>query len=324
MEKVGKGIAIGSGIVALGLTAAGIVRYAAVDQLARVAFDRDCPVKSNHRQRKQLKGSYDDPIFSAKLYQCAKKLRQQPMETVTIQASDGKRLVGHWSELENAKRVIVAMHGWRSSWDHDFGMAADFFRRNSCSVLYAEQRAQNGSEGEHIGFGVLERHDCLSWVNWAVEKTKGKLPIYLAGISMGATTVMLAAGLKLPTQVKGILADCGFTSIHDISHHVLRNNLHLHYGVGSRTIDGLCRKRLQVGAKDHSTVDVLKNVTVPLLLVHGKADTFVPVSMAYENFAACKGPKELLVVSGADHGMSYYLDKQGYEAAVKRLWQNED
>lgn len=324
MEKVGKGIAIGSGIVALGLTAAGIMRYAAVDQLARVAFDRDCPVKPNPRQRKQLKGSYDDPIFSAKLYQCAKKLRQQPLEMVTIQAADGKRLVGHWSELENAKRVIVAMHGWRSSWDHDFGMAADFFRKNGCSVLYAEQRAQNGSEGEYIGFGVLERHDCLAWVNWVVEKTKGEIPVYLAGISMGATTVMLAAGLKLPGQVKGILADCGFTSIHDISHHVLRNNLHLHYGVGSRTIDGLCRKRLQVGAKDHSTVDVLKNATVPLLLVHGKSDTFVPVSMAYENYRACKGPKELLVVSGADHGMSYYMDKQGYEAAVRRLWQNED
>ena len=48
-------------------------------------------------------------------------------------------LIGHWCPCEEPKRTIVAMHGWRSSWSHDFGLIADFWRNNHCSVLYAEQ-----------------------------------------------------------------------------------------------------------------------------------------------------------------------------------------
>ena len=323
MDNKGKGILIGSGIAALGL-AAGFARHAAVDRLDRIAFDRECPAMPNPKNRRRVQGSAEDPIFSAKLYQCARRLRQQPMETVCLTAKDGRRLVGHWWAHPNAERAIVAMHGWRSSWDNDFGMAADFFRNQNCSVLFVEQRAQNSSEGECIGFGVLERHDCLSWTKWVIGKTERKLPVYLAGVSMGATTVMLTAGLELPEEVKGIVADCGFTSIHDISQHVIKNNLRLHYGVGPRTVDSICRKRLQVGAKEHTTAEALKKANVPILIVHGTEDAFVPVSMAYENYKACKGPKELLIVPGADHGMSYYLNQKGYESALLRFWQEHD
>ena len=323
MDNKGKGILIGSGIAALGL-AAGFARHAAVDRLDRIAFDRECPAMPNPKNRRRVQGSAEDPIFSAKLYQCARRLRQQPMDTVYLTAKDGRRLVGHWWAHPNAERVIVAMHGWRSSWDNDFGMAADFFRKQNCSVLFVEQRAQNSSEGDCIGFGVLERHDCLSWTKWVIGKTERKLPVYLAGVSMGATTVMLTAGLELPKEVKGIVADCGFTSIHDISQHVIKNNLRLHYGVGPRTVDSICRKRLQVGAKEHTTAEALKNTNVPILIVHGTEDAFVPVSMAYENYKACKGPKELLIVPGADHGMSYYLNRKGYESALLRFWKEHD
>ena len=323
MDNKGKSILIGSGIAALGL-AAGFARHAAVDRLDRIAFDRECPAMPNPKNRRRVQGSAEDPIFSAKLYQCARRLRQQPMETVYLTAKDGRRLVGHWWAHPNAERVIVAMHGWRSSWDNDFGMAADFFRKQNCSVLFVEQRAQNSSEGDCIGFGVLERHDCLSWIKWVIGKTERKLPVYLAGVSMGATTVMLTAGLELPKEVKGIVADCGFTSIHDISQHVIKNNLRLHYGVGPRTVDSICRKRLQVGAKEHTTAEALKNANVPILIVHGTEDAFVPVSMAYENYKACKGPKELLIVPGADHGMSYYLNRKGYESALLGFWKEHD
>lgn len=323
MDNKGKSILIGSGIAALGL-AAGFARHAAVDRLDRIAFDRECPAMPNPKNRRRVQGSAEDPIFSAKLYQCARRLRQQPMDTVYLTAKDGRRLVGHWWAHPNAERVIVAMHGWRSSWDNDFGMAADFFRKQNCSVLFVEQRAQNSSEGDCIGFGVLERHDCLSWTKWVIGKTERKLPVYLAGVSMGATTVMLTAGLELPKEVKGIVADCGFTSIHDISQHVIKNNLRLHYGVGPRTVDSICRKRLQVGAKEHTTAEALKNSNVPILIVHGTEDAFVPVSMAYENYKACKGPKDLLIVPGADHGMSYYLNRKGYESALLRFWKEHD
>jgi fermentation-respiration switch protein FrsA (DUF1100 family) len=57
-----------------------------------------------------------------------------------------------------------------------------------------------------------------------------------------------------------------------------------------------------------------------VLLIHGSDDRFVPVEMTYENYKACSGPKHLLIVPGADHGMSYYKDPISYEQALKHFF----
>ena len=93
----------------------------------------------------------------------------------------GISLIGHWCPCEEPKRTIVAMHGWRSSWSHDFGLIADFWRNNHCSVLYAEQRGQNNSGGDHMSLGLLERYDCLAWTNWINEKQEKAFPSILPG-----------------------------------------------------------------------------------------------------------------------------------------------
>lgn len=80
-------------------------------------------------------------------------------------------------------------------------MVSDCWKRNRCSVLYAEQRGQGNSGGDFIGFGQIERYDCLDWIHWVSERCGTELPIYLCGVSMGATTVLMAAGLDLPENV---------------------------------------------------------------------------------------------------------------------------
>lgn len=95
----------------------------------------------------------------------SESLAVQPNETVEIIAHDGEKLVGHYFPCEKPERVIIAFHGWRSSWHRDFGMISDFWYKNNCSVLYVEQRGQNNSSGEYMGFGLTERFDCLDWLN---------------------------------------------------------------------------------------------------------------------------------------------------------------
>ena len=141
---------------------------------------------------------------------------------------------------------------------------------------------------------------------------------------MGATTVLMASDLPMPEQVKGVIADCGFTSIQAIGQHVMKNNLHLRLPMTNRMMDILCKKRLNVRAGEHTTTQSLRNTHLPVLLVHGQADSFVPVSMSYENYGCCKSPRELLVVPGADHGMSYYLEPKRYQDAVLRFWEKYD
>jgi fermentation-respiration switch protein FrsA (DUF1100 family) len=134
----------------------------------------------------------------------------------------------------------------------------------------------------------------------------------------------MAAGLDLPPRVHGIIADCGFTSPNEIGRHVVENNLHLSYRLRAGTADALCKKKNRAGIRNCCTKDALRQSRIPVLFIHGTDDRFVPISMTYENYKACAGPKELLVIPGADHSMSYYTDRQRFEAALKAFWNRYD
>lgn len=314
---------IAAGVIAAGAAAAGAASHVFTKYMMDLAMDRKKPKSflNSNKSRQIIRGTPYQEAFLKEVSLCAERLKNSDCERVEITSRDGIRLVGHLRVCKNAKRIILAMHGWRSTWDQDFGMIADFWNQNSCSVLFAEQRGQNDSGGDYMGFGMLERHDCVDWLDWLNTRFPEHLPIYLAGVSMGASTVLMAAGLDLPDNVKGIAADCGYTSPQEIWKHITTDNLHLSYGIRRFDIDDLCRKKIQLGPSDCSTTDALRKTSLPILLIHGTDDTFVPVEMSYENYKACSGLRKLLVVPGADHGMSYYAAKDEYEKAVKEFWQ---
>lgn len=322
MNKRARYVLIGSGVTAAMMALAESARHSAADYLVRVALDRNVPPHPIGAERR-LVASCTDAEMLLQVRLAGKRLAAQPHETVELQSRDGTRLVGHWMPVKHPERIIITMHGWRSAWDNDFGLVADFFKENNCSVLYAEQRGQGGSGGQYMGFGLTERYDCLDWIDWVNKKTGGKLPVYLCGISMGASTVLMAAGLSLPENVRGILADCGYTSPVDIWKHVAKR-ARLAYGVYGGPAGRLARKRLSMAMDAESCPQALARSKVPVLFVHGTDDRFVPVEMTYENYKACAAPKRLLIVPGAEHGMSYLVDTKGYETAMKAFWADFD
>ena len=321
MEKVTKLTLFGIGVGA-GIACGALLQRAMSKKLLCLAMSREAP-KNLDKRKRMVSGSCEflDVIDGMKAQ--SDKFEASGLEDVEITSRDRLRLKGHYYENKNAKRVIVAMHGWRSSWCRDFCGIADFWHENGCSVLYAEQRGQNGSEGEYIGFGISERYDCLEWARFISERTSGELPIYLAGVSMGATTVLMTSSLSLPESVCGIIADCGFTSPREIWRHVLRNNLKIPYGIVSRRIDA-SYKRITEEKSNFSCEDALRRCKVPVLFVHGTADKFVPVEMTYKNYMACASEKTLMIVPGADHGMSYIKEKEKYERTVLDFWEKND
>lgn len=289
------------------------------------ALDREEP-KAMQKMKERVKGEAGDMeeimAFCVKLQH---RLEQRCHQVVRITGHDGTELVGHLFRAANQKRVVVAMHGWRSCWARDFGPVADFLRENGCTVLYAEQRGQGESGGEYMGFGMIERFDCLEWVKWLNANGFSACPLYLAGISMGATTVLMTAGFpELPENVTGVLADCGFTSAKAEWKYISENNLRIPYDRRRRHVEALCRKRIELTPDAYTTLDAMKTCRVPILFVHGEADTFVPVEMTLENYEACRSPKRKLIVPGANHGMSYFYDRTGYENAVKAFFREQE
>lgn len=230
MKNTTKKIIQASGIAATTTSMAVLTAYATTKYLVGVALNREKP-KALKDAEKMISGSQSSDTYLEELGQAAEKLSKRENETIEITSHDGIKLIGHWVPCKSARRIILAMHGWRSTWYSDFGLISDFLEKNDCSVLFAEQRAQNNSGGDYMGFGLIERYDCLDWINWIIEHCNSDLPIYLDGVSMGATTVLMASALDLPKSVHGIVADCGFTSPDDIWKHVANKNLHIPYGI---------------------------------------------------------------------------------------------
>lgn len=319
MKKQVRNALIGAGFVAT----AALSSYVSTRILVRVALDRKEPAIMK-KAGNAIAGATVDREFLNEVESAAERLKEKPHETVEITAQDGVSLVGHLFTFPGAERLVIAMHGWRSAWYRDFGTVADFWFTHKCNVLFVEQRGQNNSGGEYMGFGLTERFDCRDWAEWAAGRFGTSMPIYLCGVSMGATSVLMASGLALPENVRGIIADCGFTSPRAIFKHVANKNLHLSFGLRGAVVDAICRQKIKMGTDEYSTVDALRVNTRPVLLVHGTEDHFVPVEMTYENYRACAGEKRLLIVPGADHGMSYFTDKERYEREVLSFFRDFD
>lgn len=310
-------------VAACAASAASVSAYVTTNAMIKMALDRRQP--SMGRTSSRVSGSKKtNSAFSHARQEAAERLEASDNELVGIISHDGVPLVGHWIPQEQPKRIIIAMHGWRSSWGYDFGLIRDFWERSGCSVLYADQRGQGESGGDYMGFGPIERYDCLDWVNWVTGRCGSDIPIYLWGVSMGSSTVLMASDLNLPENVHGIVGDCGFTSPHAIWKHVATNNLHMSFRIRGLLANTMYRRRTQLDAADFSTTDALSETTIPVLLIHGSDDRFVPVEMTYENYKACNSPKKLLIVPGAGHCMSYFLEKDPFEKTVKEFWSEHD
>ena len=239
-------------------------------------------------------------------------------QEVKIKSYDGLILSGLWVPAENPKGTIILAHGYRSSKFLDFGLALKFYHDWGMNLLVPDQRAHGNSEGKYITFGVRESRDMVSWIRYH-NQTHGELPVILSGLSMGASTMLYLADQDLPENVKGIIADCGFTSPKAILSSVFRSVIHLPAGPTLIGAELFARLFAGFSLTEKDTRESLKNSKIPVFMVHGLADDFVPCEMTQEGYAACTGEKELLLVEGAAHGVSFLVDRPRYTAEIVKF-----
>lgn len=245
------------------------------------------------------------------MYSWAKEVKGTEKETVTITSFDGLTLVGKYYEYKKGAPIELMMHGYRGRAERDLCGGVQRCFALGRNALIVDQRACGKSGGRVISFGINEKRDCLSWINFMIEHFGSDTKIILTGISMGASTVLMAAAEKLPENVVGVLADCGFTSAKEIIKKTVRemklpaNLLYPFVKLGARLFG-------KFDIDEDSAVEAVKNCTLPVIFFHGEADDFVPCDMSKENFAACASPKKLVTVPGAGHGLSYPVDQKNY------------
>ena len=244
-----------------------------------------------------------------------RKFNELPCEEVTTLSHDGLKLYGKYYHNKDNMPVIIFFHGYRSNSARDGSGIHALGKAKGVNVLVVTQRSHGESEGKSITFGINESRDCLQWIEFVKERFGEDKKVILWGISMGAATVLTAAGRGLPDNVLGIGADCGFSSPREIIRSVIKS-MKLPVGpsyqlakLGARIYGGF-------NLEETSAFEAMQKVNVPVLFIHGEADDFVPCDMTRKNYEACVSDKELLLVKEAGHGMSYYVDMEKVENGV--------
>ena len=213
-------------------------------------------------------------------------------------------------------KVFKCFHGYTGEGISKQMAIGDNFLNHGYARLLPDARAHGQSEGEYIGFGCLDRQDALGWINWVIRECGEDVKIMLYGTSMGGATVLMTSGLELPDNVKGIVSDCGFTSPKEVFTHVLNSMYHLPAFPAIQGADLINRKLAGYGMDECNAKYEVQKAKVPILFIHGSADTFVPCSMCQEIYDNCRSPKRKLIVEGAAHAESYYKEMEIYEKAL--------
>ena len=240
-----------------------------------------------------------------------KEIKKVPFQEMRIRARDGVELYGRYYHRKNGAPIILMFHGYRSSCLRDAMGAFRFTEECGYNILMVDQRAHRNSGGKTITFGVKERYDCLDWILHLKETFGKDTKMFLIGLSMGASTVLMASGLDLPQNVRGIIADCGYSSPKEILQSVIKDmKLPVKLAYFFVRLSARIYGRFDLHAA--SATEAVAKSKVPILLIHGEEDSFVPCEMSRKNYEACASVKELLIVPGADHGMSYMTDTKRY------------
>lgn len=240
-----------------------------------------------------------------------REARNLPQEQFSIVSFDGLKLYGKYYEYAPNAPIELMFHGYRGNAERDLSGGVQRCFQLGRSALIVDQRCSGLSEGNVITFGIREHRDCLSWIEFMVDHFGPDVKIILTGISMGASTVLIASGNPLPDNVIGVLADCGFNSAKDVIQSVASDMklpaklLYPFVKLGARLFG-------RFDLEEVSPEIALRNCKVPVIFFHGIDDDYVPAHMSRTNYEVCPTRKKLVLIPGAGHGLAFPVDPELY------------
>ena len=246
------------------------------------------------------------------IFYCTRKMEEAHCEFLQIRSFDGTSLSARYYHHADNAPVMILFHGYRSMALRDSAGGYILSKKAGFNVLAVDQRAHGRSGGCVISFGIQERKDCLCWVQYMSTRFGAETPLILSGLSMGAATVLMAANLPLPKNVVGIMADCPYSSPSEIILKVASDRkyppklVYPFIRIGARLFG-------KFNIEEANALTSVANSKIPILLIHGEDDRFVPCEMS-QQIAKCSGENvEFHTFPNAGHGLSYTSDPLRYE-----------
>lgn len=266
---------------------------------------------------KRMEGNGEPDPYETEVAQAEEEFRKIPYEPVTLVSQDGKKLKGRFYKGKEGNRdVFLAVHGCRSRGTKEFCFLHKYYLKAGVSFLVIDLRSHGESEGEYMTYGVKESEDLVLWLSWLLGKCGEDCRIFMHGVSMGAATVLMTAGKRLPDQVAGVVADCGYTSAWDEFAYQLKTSFRLPEKPILPLTNRISKRKADFDIRKASPKEACKHSEIPHLFIHGDADDYVPFYMMDEMFEVCTAPKEKVVVPGAVHARAYHTNVELYEKSL--------
>ena len=255
-------------------------------------------------------GKIYEPFYDKMKY-WAQVCRNTPHEEFAITSHDGLKLYGKYYEQKPGAPIELMFHGYRGNAERDLSGGISRCFKLGHNALIVDQRCSGKSGGNVITFGIKEHRDCLDWIDFTIQYFGPDVQIILTGISMGASTVLMAAGNTLPTNVIGVLADCGFHSAKEVIMHVA-GTMHLPSRLLYPVVKFSAKLFGHFDLEEITAEEAVKRCKIPVLFFHGADDDYVPSYMSQINYDACPTRKKLVMIPGAGHGLSYPVAPELY------------
>lgn len=250
-------------------------------------------------------------------------VHNQNFEELMLESRDGLKLSGYFlPATKPTDKLVILTHGYLGNAKQMGLFGIFYYQELGYNIFMPDARGHGKSEGEYYGFGWPDRLDLIDWTNALVERLGSNTEVIYHGLSMGAATVLMASGeADLPSQVKAIVADSPYGSVYQLFAYQMKRMFHLPAFPLLDSTSLVTKVRAGYLFREASALKEVQRTKVPILYIHGKADTFVPVKNAIELYDNTSSSTELFLVDGANHGESFAKEPEAYKEKVQQFLQ---
>ncbi|PID22340.1 alpha/beta hydrolase [Sporosarcina sp. P3] len=244
-------------------------------------------------------------------------VEQQEFEEMHMPSRDGVDLTGYYlAAKQPTDKLVILTHGYLGH-AKQMGLYGQYYHEElGYNIFMPNARGHGKSGGDYYGFGWPDRLDVMDWTKLLVGEMGTHTQVIYHGLSMGAATVLMASGENLPKQVKAIIADSPYQSVYQLFAYQLDRMFHLPAFPLLDNMSLLTSARAGYSLKEADALSAVQRATVPILYIHGNADTFVPTEMTKELFEKTKSDAELFLVDDANHGEAFVMEQEAYKRKV--------
>ncbi len=238
-------------------------------------------------------------------------------ELVKTENSIWSRLRGEDAAQDIGRKYVILTHGYTSNRYGTVKYIPTFLSLGYNCIIY-DCRDHGVNKDAACSIGNFEAQDLQKVIEDTYDRYGEDIELGLHGESMGAAASLIV--LKYRPKVRFVVADCPFANLYDLIGSGYRS---MHIGFMIDPVNRTLQRMYHFDMKDSSPRDALKDNSVPVCLIHGKEDHFVPCANSEELAKTASGYCELHLVDEATHAHSRkVLGEEAYTQIVRQFLEN--